>query len=300
MSEYKSLVYGIYPRSEGLRKNINLWERSKLSREDLIKKVQDEKRKISELMNSAGLLYTDPLSNWHDVLRPLALSLKGVRLGELRRYKETNTFYRQPVIDDYPEFREPETEKGFPFFPAYEESVENAAYAFIPGPYSFLQMSSVSETLDRKKILKALSDSFITFLDHNKAGKVVIFDPVEYDSVDLGHLSGISENYEAILVASGSLRSASLGNCSGSLAGISAGGGLETIVDFTGDVYVQKVNSQNTRIEDPQELLRDLDREKRNLKINVSGITHTEYLDFLPRSIADRKVKLLGEVAGND
>lgn len=300
MTGYRSLVYGIYPRSEGLRKNINLWERSKLSRDELKQKVQDEKKKISVLMDSPGMLYTDPLSNWHDILRPLAMSLGSVRLGELRRYKETNTFYRQPVIDDYPKYAEPEDQDGFPYFPAFADSLQGSPYAFLPGPHSFLQMSSSSDSLDRKKILQALSDSFRTFLEVRHAEKVVIFDPVEYGTADLGYLSGIAEEFSTILVASGTLNSSNLGSISKRLSGISAGGGLEALRDFPGDVYLQEVNSQNTRLENAQELLTLLDRKKRNLKINVAGVTHTEYFDFLPRSIADRKVELLREVASHD
>lgn len=300
MTEYSALVYGIYPRSEGLRKNINLWERSKLSLDELRTKLADEKSRIYDFLGTKGLHFTDPLSNWHDILRPVALSMKGVSLGELRRYKETNTFYRQPVIDEYPSYSDLEPEDGFPYFPPFHDLGRNGAYAFLPGPYSFMHMSSLNDTLSTVKLLESLSVSFGDFLDAYGAKKVVIYEPLQYINADLGHLSHITERFETVLVASGSIKGTSPGNLLQSLNGISVRGGLETISDFTGDVYLQHMDSQNTRLEDSENLLRILDREKRNLKLNIKGITHTEYLDFLPRSIADRKIDVLKEVVSSE
>ncbi len=299
MTEYKALVYGIYPRSEVLRKNINLWERSRLPREELVARIEEEKARINGMLNSKGIVFTDPLSNWHDILRPLALSMEGISLGELRRYKETNTFYRQPVIENYPKYSAPDEDGGFPYFPPYSDT-QGSSSAFVPGPYSFLHMSSISGELEGGKLLSALAESFSEFLNAYGFRKVVIYDPVQYFNAGLDHLSPFTEKFETILVTSGSLNGTDMGSVADKLAGISARGGLESLRGYSGEIYLQHVDSQNTRLENPDDLVRLLDREKRNTKLNIAGITHSEYLDFLPRSIADRKVEVMKEVVAHE
>lgn len=303
MSKFGALVYGIYPRSENFRKNINLWERSRLSRKELEGRLGDEKKKIGELLSFPGMAFTDPLSNWHDILRPPAISLTGVTLGELRRYKETNTFYRQPVIEDYPSLSvtpQIDEEKDFPYFPLYHESSGARSVSFLPGPYSFMNMSSVNDSLDSHRLLTALSKCFAELLEQYRAGSTVIFDTIPYRNTDLKHLSEITERFETTLVTSGSLKGAKIDAIKDSVAGISGRNGLDSLSSFGGNVYLQYIDSQNTRLEDVEDILRQLDRDRRNLKVNITGITHTEYLDFLPRSIADRKISIMKEVTEHD
>ncbi len=298
MAKYSALLYGIYPRTETLRKNINLWERKKVARDDLVKRLAEEKTRIIGMLKERNLLFTDPLSNWHDILRPLALSLEGVSLGELRRYRETNTFYRQPVIEDYPSYSEHGRGDGeeFPYFPVYDQSVGNGTLAFVPGPHSFLSMSHSDPSLDRRKVIASLSRAFSDFLSENGARRVLIYDPVHYNGTDMSHLLPITEKFESILVTSGSIRGVDMTPLSRSLGGLSAANGYESFSGFGGEIYMQHINSQNTKLEDARDIVQRLDRDGRNLKMNVAGVTHTEYMDFLPRSIADRKAEIMGEV----
>ena len=294
--KYKGLVFGIYPRSETLRKSLNLWERGKLPLDELKQRITEEKDEILKFLEGLHLSHTDPLVNWHDILRPLALSLTNVRLGELHRYRETNTFYRQPVITGdvlYSNDADARND-GFPYFPAFQTASSADMIGFIPGPHSFLSMSRVETGVERGKLLRELTVAASKFIEAYGLDEVVIYDPIPFGGADLSYLSDLVERFRVTLISAGDVTASSLRGIGKDLHALSARSILAGA--FDGPVYLQVVDSQNTRLEDPHEISAALDLEAENNGWSDVGITHTEYLDFLPRRIADEKVRLMGEV----
>ena len=89
----EAYIFGIFPRSEPLI------EATRKNPEKAKEMLPKETKKIIELQKDAGLSYiSDPLLGWDDMLRPYSLSFKGIKVGGLNRFFETNTFYRVPIV----------------------------------------------------------------------------------------------------------------------------------------------------------------------------------------------------------
>lgn len=94
------LVYGIYPKTNELRLHIGRWEKGKIPDATLNENIESEKAMFYDLLKEGSIEHTDPLFNWYDILRPVSLIVDGIDLGPLTRFKETNSFYRMPVINN--------------------------------------------------------------------------------------------------------------------------------------------------------------------------------------------------------
>ena len=89
----KVLLNGIYSRSESLIKATIDFERGRIKEEEIIKKYEEDYKSVFKIQG--GLDYiSDGLLNWEDLLRPFSEILEGVKIGGLKRYFETNFFYR--------------------------------------------------------------------------------------------------------------------------------------------------------------------------------------------------------------
>ncbi len=90
----KSFALGIYPRSE------KLIAATRKNDKKLPAMFQSEKKKLVSEQQKAKLSYVcDPLLDWNDMFRPFA-HVKGITLGALNRFFETNTFYRKLIVSD--------------------------------------------------------------------------------------------------------------------------------------------------------------------------------------------------------
>lgn len=90
----RSFALGIYPRSE------KLIAATRKNDKKLHNMFQSEKKKLISEQQKAKLSYVcDPLLDWNDMFRPFA-RVKGITLGALNRFFETNTFYRKLIVND--------------------------------------------------------------------------------------------------------------------------------------------------------------------------------------------------------
>ncbi len=90
----KAYALGIYPRSP------KLVEATRINDPKLDQLFIAEKKRFIKLQEKHNLTYVaDPMLNWNDIFRPFA-NVKGIELGALNRFFETNTFYRKLIITD--------------------------------------------------------------------------------------------------------------------------------------------------------------------------------------------------------
>lgn len=282
--ELISLLYGIYPRSETLRKAYGRWERGQMDANEISNVIKDESNAYYDLVKEASLDYfTDPLFNWHDILRPIALSIEGITLGPLARYKATNTFYREPEIEhigelgDMSSFRVVEEN---PPFPVYHELDSQSYLHFLPGINSFIKMSKVVG--DVSEIREGLKDRYLEIIEKLRIRKLLIYEP--FESKDFSIYGDIIEATATFLVTNGN------------------GGDFSTIgsrrfFSIIGDnpyAYakycevpgVKAVDALSTKIGD--EAVQKLKPFSSDFDRLI--VSNTESFDFLPRVIADRKV----------
>ncbi len=283
----RKLIYGIYPRSERLRLGIGRWERGIIGENDLRQIISEEKDQFYNMMKVNKIdYYTDPLFNWHDIFRPIVASVNGISLGPLTRYFETNTFYRKPIVNEMGEVRNPmevnDSEYNIPG-PVYRPNSSDGYLTFLPGIGTFYSLSQVSTDFDKFKewivevynqILKTINTDKVFFYEETPrdvelyssfSQKVFLRIPVNSKSSNIGKLSVYS------LITDDPYLSSKFSNLPGYFA----------------------VDSMSTKLEnDLAEKLKKFVEDFPELLI-----THNNYLDFLPRKIADKKVELLGGVA---
>ncbi|MEO0240214.1 MAG: hypothetical protein ABIM03_04075 [candidate division WOR-3 bacterium] len=89
----KVFLNGIYSRSESLIKATIDFERKRIKEEEVIKRYEEDYKNIFQIQE--GLEYiSDGLLNWDDLLRPFSEIFEGIKVNGLKRYFETNFFYR--------------------------------------------------------------------------------------------------------------------------------------------------------------------------------------------------------------
>ncbi len=290
--EVEKLVYGIYPKTNELRLHIGRWEKGRIPDASLNSEIESEKRSFYSTLNENSIEHTDPLFNWYDILRPICLMTDGIDLGPLSRFKETNSFYRMPVINymggltmDPADFS-PLNEN--PPLPLYVPD-GNHFNAFLPSPLSFYKMSRT--TLSYDKFQAGVEKLYREILGQLKLRKVVIYDPIPYGEKDVLDLSSLSE-FQIRLVTTGKLYP---GNIKGRLYSI--------ISDYTQENFeisrlnsavpgVKLIDGYSTKMESVVGINKILD----SIDADRVIVSHREYFDFLPRMIADRKIELISGI----
>lgn len=284
----KTLVYGIYPRSARLRRSYNRWERGLINIEELSDIIREEKEIYYNHMEESGIhQYTDPLFNWYDILRPVILSMKNVRLGPLTRYLETNTFYRMPEFEGIPEivknigeFQELEENPPLPLY-----QLDRRSSIFLPSPYTVIKMSSFTDSINQKDILNALIREYIKIAKAYERKEIVLFDSFPYNDNNISYLDPLLENNDVTLVTAGNPGEKNFKGLKNKFATVVLGKEDKNILKFSRNLGAKAVDSHRTKIEG----ISSKDYEWAGV------LTHGDYMDFLPREIADIKVGVLGK-----
>ena len=290
--EVEKLVYGIYPKTNELRLHIGRWEKGRLPDAALNSEIESEKKLFYQMLNENGVEYTDPLFNWYDILRPVCLITDGIDLGPLSRFKETNSFYRMPLINSI----EGITMDPVDFSPLNENPplplylhVGKYFNAFLPSPLSFYKMSK--STMNYVHFEAAIEKIYSEILKQFGARKAVLYDPIPYGENDVLDLSALSE-FQIRLVTTGKLYS---GNIKGKLHSIVADYTPENfIISKKNSVVpgVKLIDGYSTKMENVDAI----DKSVYSLDADKIVVSHREYFDFLPRIIADRKLELISRI----
>ncbi len=92
---------GEQPDEQKLRRAIASVEEGKISPEELVLVENQVVDEVVAIQEDAGLeLVSDGLIRWYDSASHLAKNLKGFEINGLLRYFDTNTYYRQPVVQN--------------------------------------------------------------------------------------------------------------------------------------------------------------------------------------------------------
>ena len=303
MTEILKLTYGIYPKTEKLRIRIGRWGRGIMGAGELEELIAHETHEFQDSARKAGVTaFTDPLFNWYDIFRPLSVLAEGIELGPLTRYGETNTFYRLPEIRGDLALKKNTAVYGEiednPPLPLYHVDQGDDQLAFVPGPETFYHFCGNIKGESFEEFSKELGTYYKSVLSKFRFRKTFVF-----ESVPLEH-SGLSSFYSSIRPQDTILFT--VGNLDGSILS-SAGARFHSVVTKTadGNFSVAKeyseipglalVNAHNTKLEDGKDLKTRLEAAAEKHGLDRLYLTHTNYLDFLPRQIADRKLDLIGK-----
>lgn len=133
---------GAFPRSEMLIEATRAAERGKLSREEVSRAFDQDVAGLIQLQQDLRLdSVVDGQLNWQDLFRPFSEILTGIRLGGLMRWFDNNTFFRQPKVIDKIGI---DTAKLGDFFHYALIPIQCHKKAILPGPFTFAVMAQNS------------------------------------------------------------------------------------------------------------------------------------------------------------
>lgn len=300
----QTLIYGIYPKSEELRRSISKYERGKIGNPEIAAEFEKEKKGLIEKFNSSGITYfSDPVLNWFDLFRPFSLIFHGIELGQLTRYKETNTFFRLPVVHDtgdntisYEKLLEG---KENPPVELFSSSSANGHLAFFPGAHSFYAMSDVRRNISEEEFSAFIAKNYALIMKKFGMRGAVIFDPIEYGKSSLSYLNQIIGKYPVYLVSSGKLSSQNFEGLSTKPASIISDpekGNFEISAENSSVPGIKIIDARNTLMESASEVRHTISKIAGDGGVDTVIVANTESFDFLPRLVADRKVDMMAKL----
>jgi 5-methyltetrahydropteroyltriglutamate--homocysteine methyltransferase len=308
--------HGIYPRSEAVVAATRDLERGRTTKEDVDARVADDEQAFAALQREAGLdLFSDGLLRWQDVFRPLA-DAAGFPARTLLRWFDNNSFYRAPEVGDtvpvalggaVPEVFE--RADG-------EAAVQGSRVATLPSPYTFSRAAHTSG--DRDVLARDLGVRFLAPLAGALAGRgfdaIHLEEPwLPYHGIEDGGWAALEDGLQEIRTALDGRAALVLHTYFGDGAphvdrlrklpvdavGIDF---VETDLDALGSnwevgVLAGILDGRRSLVEDPADVAAFAQRVAERLQPAALYLSSNSELEMLPTTVADQKVRVLGEAA---
>ncbi|MBO8175522.1 MAG: 5-methyltetrahydropteroyltriglutamate--homocysteine methyltransferase [Thermococcus sp.] len=304
-------LIGSLPRPLGLAKKIELYNIGRLSEEKLEEKYREYTRRAFEKLREAGVkVVTDGMYRWDDIFNPLIRYIDGVEVNGLFKFYENNFFYRSPVIKDEVSLLDNPIPKWVNIAKEILEEVypEATLKAVLPGPVT-LAYHSLNEYYES---LEALAR------DYAERVLAPLIKELEVEIVELQEPALASELSRAtredevhiskeiarvVIEELGKLRKLWVVTYFGTPQVVPKGVILNVdLVEgslpegVSGEVGLGVINARETKMERTDRI--------RDRLLKLSGnfsriyVTPNTLLDFLPESVAWRKLRLLGRLGG--
>jgi len=299
-----SYTVGIYPRSE------NIIDATRKNTKNLSSLYLVGKKEYIAIQKKAKLGYVcDPLLDWDDIFRPFS-KLKSVKLEALNRIYETNTFYRKLSFDG-------------DLLDAGNIIRTNLAVSLLPknrvvciaDPYTFADVHLSTKYKKKEEFTIAIAKMLrkeIDTLVKSGFGLIQLVAPsIAYNAkVNFGLVK------EALSIITHGLKAKTVlhlyfGDVSKKMEKLLdlpvSGLGFDTTStpissikkhSFSGKLLaVGMVNSYNTKLEDREECILELNNIISNTKPDETFVTTNFDLQYLPKEFAVRKILRIGEIA---
>lgn len=157
----QTTVVGAYPKIPNrpkpakLRAALNKRDRGEVTDEDVVR-IQDEVtiEVIGEQIDAGVDIVTDGQIRWDDDQTYIPRHMKGVEIGGLQRYLDTNTYYRQPEVVGDVSLVQAVTVRDYNFA---AENSSKPVKAIVPGPYTLAALSLDKHYNNREKLAMAFA-----------------------------------------------------------------------------------------------------------------------------------------------
>lgn len=136
-----------------LRRAIGQFDEGRISRDEL-ERVKDEATKdaIADQIKAGIDLVTDGCIRWDDWQTFIASGIDGFSINGLIRYFDTNTYYRQPIVEGDLTWKGP---VGVRAYKHAKEVSERPVKAVLPGPYTLASLSKDLHYKSKKDLVLA-------------------------------------------------------------------------------------------------------------------------------------------------
>jgi methionine synthase II (cobalamin-independent) len=305
-------IGGIAARSESYMRTH--WDHAKalIDEAALLEAAAQEEEAHARVQTDAGLSPVAPaLVRWEDLFRPFITQADGVEPGQLTRYFETNTFFRQPHVTSKITF----TEDPVDAFTAFRVPEAEPWVLTLPSPWDLALRSRDEHYKATDQLALAYADLLRPFVDAGvEAGATIIrfHDPsavyarAEAPDVDVfakalktaagGHLDKATlhltngDPFSRVEV----LNANPLGGLSIENPGQQAPKNLDLKNGLRLSAAV--IRGEESLLEDPQEASRRAVELARTLDVELWGVTNGWDLDHVPNAIAAKKIQVLARV----
>lgn len=153
----ETTIAGAYPKigdsteEQKLRKSLHQFDKGEISDEDLDRIREEVIEDVIRQQIEAGLdIVTDGLIRWDDPLTYFARRISGFEVSGLIRYFDTNTFFRQPIVETRLECIKPILVPDFQFA---QEKSSKPVKAVITGPYTIGKLAHNRFYRESKQLL---------------------------------------------------------------------------------------------------------------------------------------------------
>lgn len=312
MRRFHPLLVGIHPRSEKLIKTFRAYSRKKISLDELNEALEKESREIIELQLDLSYRYvTDGMLKWHDLLRPLAENLDGVKIDGLSRWFDNNLFYKKPMIMS--EVKRKGDVLGEYIYPS---DVPSGRFKLIlPDPFTFTSLSELKERRFDEvlfEVSKAMNEEIREIEMLLKLGQVQLSAPslvwrkLDEDSLEMAKdaidecFKGVSAERMIHLPFGDALNS--FPQILDTRANVIGFDMTSTKLKELGEYRIDEgvglgfVDGRNSLIEDVDFVKRKIEAYLEMNEPKVIYITPSCDLEYLPRNVADEKVRLLKRI----
>ncbi len=133
---YRTTLTGPFPRPEALVRATRDLDRGRINASQTEAVFKDAEQEVARLESELQLdAVTGGYLRWADLFRPFTELWPGARAGALTRFFETNTFFRQPVLEQRPVGTRAGLRTWLPHGPR--------SRAILPGPFTFAALADL-------------------------------------------------------------------------------------------------------------------------------------------------------------
>ncbi len=313
----QTTVVGSYPRvsdapeGQRLRRAIARWERGELAPEGLRTVEVSVLQEVVQEQAAAGLdVVTDGQVTWYDPQSHFAAKLEGIEAGALERYFDTNTYYRRPKARGRVRWTAPVTVDDW----LAASAVSSAAVkGVVPGPYTLAALSANGTTSDFVWDLAVAVGNEVGALAHAGCPRIQVDEPAfarlkalpkGYDEMARTMLRGKGRAQTTLFTYFGGVGPiledllALPFTCVG-LDLVQGASTLEALkrADVGKGLVLGLVDARNTRMEDPKAVAKQVVALESRVPLEKSYVSPSNGLEFLPRSKAREKLRVLVDAA---
>jgi len=298
-----------------LRRAYHLFDRQKITQEQVLEAQQETIRESVEEQQKAGVdIVTDGQIRWNDPLSHLMKGLEGVEIGGLLRFFDTNFYFRQPKIVG-PILRKSSLLKDEVLF--LKKIAKGETKAVLTGPYTLALLSRIETSAytsieDVAQVLTEILAEEVKELAEARVSHIQIEEP-GYGLVQ-PHWGWAERSMETLAKNKGKAKlwlTTYFGECIpfySKLQTLSADVlGLDVTYSSKLLAHIQKegtdkelalglLDGRNTKLEDPKEVAKALHSLDQVLKNGVCYVTTSCGLEYLPRDKAFKKLRLLEDI----
>ncbi len=304
-------LIGSLPRPLGLAKKIELYNIGRLSEGKLEKAYREYTKRVFEKSRDAGIkVVTDGMYRWDDIFNPLIRYIDGVEINGLFKFYENNFFYRSPVVKGEVSLLDNPIPKWIRVAKEILEDVypEATLKAVLPGPVT-LAYHSINEYYESlESLVNGYAERVLNPLIKELEVEIVeLQEPALASELsratreDEVHIS--KEIARAVIEELGKVKKLWVVTYFGTPQIIPEGVILNVdLVEGSlpdgvgGEIGLGVVNARETKMERADRIRDRLLKLSGNFSIIY--VTPNTLLDFLPESVAWRKLRLLGRLGG--